>query len=752
MANIQKKIENLKPGKEYLLTVRAKNGDMNVLSKYADSIRFVVPQDSTVPGDITGLELRSNFEKVMFIFNAVDDVDLKIYEYELYSANTTNSAYLVVNGFNLANVFTVAVDNSSKEENIIGATPSGTFTTTTRTYWGRVRAIDTTGNASGWSSLTASDPTPLISEEFIDTLTASKITAGVIGAQTIVLNGLNSILKSSNYSVGSAGWKISGDGNAEFNNVKVRGQVDSSDFNLLDDSNNVIASLGPITVKTAASDFYYPHALTFNHLNSSFSDSGITWVQGSGTSTSMTIVGPGSASGTADSTTSPVIEFYRDIGGVGDASSVNIRPSLILWNDGVLPVEEYALMNMYTQVGDFVTSGSGIGYVQITGGSAGFGPGDLVDVYIGRKQPFGISEFRVDANNGFSGPLSLTYDYGRLIAQSDGITASSIADVGIGPWNGSGSYRGFVNELSTAGSYMMIQQNNSATFISTGSSTGNIYLRPGNNAATYQMFLSSTGAHTLAGDIYVSSNIKMADGAVGAPSLAFNLDIDSGIRRRGTNDFAFQAAGLDQFVITNAGIFTHLEPGGAALPAVRYDGVGQLFDATSNLRFKENIADLSGLVALRLINELRPRTFTWKPTERDSPEVAALKPLDVNIGFIVEEVAEAGKNDSLDLAHWRPPADLPELIRRPSPLEADLEATAKILEDYTPEEIEQFRLLAEAEDTKIKQEEQEWQEKFSDLSKWEPAYWKESYVIAILVAAVKELSTEIEQLKNTVYN
>ena len=248
MANIQKKIENLKPGKEYLLTVRAKNGDINVLSKYADSIRFVVPQDSTIPGDITGLELRSNFEKIMFIFNAVDDIDLKTYEYELYSANTTNEAYLVISGSNLANVFTIAVDNSSKQENIIGAIPSGSFTTTTRTYWGRVRAIDTTGNISGWSALTASDPTPLISEEFIDTLTASKITAGVIGAHTITLNGINSILKSTNYSAGSAGWKIAGNGDAEFASAIIRGTIDigttPNKFKVLSNGNVEIGDTG----------------------------------------------------------------------------------------------------------------------------------------------------------------------------------------------------------------------------------------------------------------------------------------------------------------------------------------------------------------------------------------------------------------------------------------------------------------------------------------------------------------------------
>ena len=62
-------------------------------------------------------------------------------------------------------------------------------------------------------------------------MTASKITAGTIGAHTITLNGVNSILKSSNYAAptsntGGAGWQISGDGLAIFNNASIRASLD----------------------------------------------------------------------------------------------------------------------------------------------------------------------------------------------------------------------------------------------------------------------------------------------------------------------------------------------------------------------------------------------------------------------------------------------------------------------------------------------------------------------------------------------
>ena len=53
MANIKKKLENLKPGKEYLVSVKAKNVDLNIHSDFSETLRFEVPKDSTIPGQLT---------------------------------------------------------------------------------------------------------------------------------------------------------------------------------------------------------------------------------------------------------------------------------------------------------------------------------------------------------------------------------------------------------------------------------------------------------------------------------------------------------------------------------------------------------------------------------------------------------------------------------------------------------------------------------------------------------------------------
>ena len=49
MATIKKTIQNLKPGKQYLLTVKPKDADINTTYDPTSAVRFVVPTDLTQP-------------------------------------------------------------------------------------------------------------------------------------------------------------------------------------------------------------------------------------------------------------------------------------------------------------------------------------------------------------------------------------------------------------------------------------------------------------------------------------------------------------------------------------------------------------------------------------------------------------------------------------------------------------------------------------------------------------------------------
>ena len=234
MAIEKRKIENLKPGKKYALNVKVKNTDLNIVSDLSDTIIFTVPTDTTIPSALTNLELFAGLENVMFVFDYSQDLDVRKYEYELYKNSDMSDQDGPLTGFADANVFTVSVDNLQTEENGGGLAR----------FWGRARTIDTTGNAGPWTSLVETDDRiPLIDNQYIGSLTASKITAGTIGAHTITLNSASSIIKSSTFNGtlqgngsysfpngGGQGWLINGQGKAYFYDATIVGSIDIGGF------------------------------------------------------------------------------------------------------------------------------------------------------------------------------------------------------------------------------------------------------------------------------------------------------------------------------------------------------------------------------------------------------------------------------------------------------------------------------------------------------------------------------------------
>ncbi|MFZ4104787.1 hypothetical protein [Flavobacterium sp.] len=242
MAIIKKTVQNLKPGKEYILTVKPKDVELNVELNHASAIRFVVPNDLSIPEDLSNLVIVGNYKSIMISFNPSNELDLKGYNYQVYLAEDigqSGSSYVVLNnatpylsGFSTANVIAIDVPQNSETTNSIDQNTGTTTTTTTeKLYFVRVQSVDTSDNTSPYTKIVASTATTLIDSAHIVNLTASKITAGTIGAHTITMAGINSILKSSNYlaantTFGGTGWKISGDGTAVFNNASIRSTLD----------------------------------------------------------------------------------------------------------------------------------------------------------------------------------------------------------------------------------------------------------------------------------------------------------------------------------------------------------------------------------------------------------------------------------------------------------------------------------------------------------------------------------------------
>jgi hypothetical protein len=251
MATVKKTIQNLKPGKQYLLTVKPKDVELNVLLDPASAIRFTVPTDVTQPAELGDLTIVGNYKSIMISFNPSNESDLRGYNYEVYLPEDiaqSGSTYVVISGstpylsgFSASNVIAVDVPQNSETTNEVNAnTGVTTVVTTEKLYFARVQSIDTSSNKSAWTPIVASTATTLIDSAHIVDLTASKITAGTIGAHTITMAGATSIIKSStfngvdvgggSYANATTGWLINGSGRAYFYDATIAGSIDIGGF------------------------------------------------------------------------------------------------------------------------------------------------------------------------------------------------------------------------------------------------------------------------------------------------------------------------------------------------------------------------------------------------------------------------------------------------------------------------------------------------------------------------------------------
>jgi hypothetical protein len=155
------------------------------------------------------------------------------------------------------------------------------------------------------------------------------------------------------------------------------------------------------------------------------------------------------------------------------------------------------------------------------------------------------------------------------------------------------------------------------------------------------------------------------------------------------------SVGVDQSIIT-----TRFSVSTSAT-TMRLGNFGGIFEyigkPSSSIVYKENVQDIEDPVSI--IKKVKPRQFTWKPSDPDNQDEVALKQLDTSFGFIVEELLE----DEKRLLCWESPR----------------EKAGKGVQSV------------------------------EELNEWVPFYWRESDMIALLTATVKDLIQRIEQLENS---
>lgn len=691
MAIIRKKIENLKAGQDYILSVQARNSDLNTTNDPLAAIRFTVPRDSTVPADITNLELYASFQNVMFKFDFGQEEDISHYLYELYSQNDTSEQYLVTAGRNAANVFTIAVENSSQE-----AGSSANW----RSYWGRVKAVDTSGNESDWTSLVQTDEnTPLIDEQFIDSLTASKITAGTIGAHTITLNGANSILQSSNFSTGSTGWQIKGDGTAEFDSQYIRGDLNA----------------GSVTIGTG----------TYNYWNKSGAENDFRvgdatkYIEWDNSAATLTIAGnlvgaTGSFSGDISGSNG---SFSGTLSGVGGSFSSNVTVGTDTNKITIASAGTAVNTKIYSGTGTYNNTNTGF-YMDASGRFS------LKDKFSwdGTFLTFGkLSTYDPNSNLQINGAIVT----GGIIRTKDfDIDAQTATDVAV--LQNDRLY--LINKDASNPGRAKIQFQASSTSVageitsdaggieigSTGLSGTPTYIVGANTASTahfkWQAWgstvlelkqASSSGSQAIldlkgSSSSYITAQKLRLKNEGSTTSLSINWDEDTGtgIYRyspgTGYTGVALVASQVDVLRATtqsgaNPTVYVNIgtTSGGGGVRYVLRNTSGELVEYTSNRIFKESIETFEDSGSI--IDQLRPVSFV-EAYRGEGEEDANFKQLRLGAlqhGFIAEEVAEvfgghfASFDQNFNPTGWRWPdmislciAEIKSLRSRVAELEA----------------------------------------------------------------------------------
>ena len=630
MPVIKRKIETLKAGSQYIATVRLRNTDLSINSEYTDSIRFIVPSDTTIPGKLQNLKIYANFMTVMFVFDPSNEKDALEYEYELYNYDEVflEGSTLAIaegkepsfTGVSRSNVFTVSLNEDFSTDRPNSYTDEdGDFVDI---FWfGRVRTIDTAGNIGPWSDIAQSDNTPLIEDQFVKNLTASKITAGTIGAHTITLAGTNSIIQSSNYVAGSEGWQIKGDGSAEFDSTVIRGGLRAGSV-FIDENNRWNADeegnvLGSNYFKVGSATKY----MEWNPTDSTLNIAG-------------NLVG---ATGT----------FSGNITG----GSISIGSSFSVTNTGALTASGVNLSGRITASDGFV-GGWVIGASSISsGGTVLSSDGTITCNILQTRSPSLGGSIRMGANFENGEELEFYHATHTQAVQKKATIRNNLPGSEISNLRLS---MGSIIDINTGEIALLGTVRATGSFSSASLSTGNV---------------------TSSGNIAASGTIRAANGSLAAPGISFTNSTNTGLARTGTDEqLNVVRDGVNEIGMSNNGVFVRAIST-ATTATWRIGTFGRMEQATSTIKVKDKIKDLDGDLALSVINNIRPVEFVYTRLDNDDDEVAALRPYEKHIGFIAEWMADL--DTPWSLAEYK--ADIHEDM---SP--SEIEVAGKDLGSYIP--------------------------------------------------------------------
>lgn len=568
-----------------------------------ETIRFSTPQDQTIPSVIQNLQLFSSFQNVLFTFDNSLDNDLSTYQYELYEeteiVNTNAPPYQLVSS---PTTLRSGTGNSSVLAiPVTGSTVSIEGVEEPKNYFGRVRALDTTGNVGPWTALTKTDQsTPLIDEQFIVSLTASRIKAGEIESAAITLGGANpleTIIRSKTYvtSSGQEGWYI--DGAGEFS----LGGPEGINYN---GGSITIGSDVQVTANVAADSISVGSGLNQLNINDAINggNGGMTLGQG-------------------------LNNYWYSNGNfrVGNATSY------VIWNGSTLSV-----------VGGITSTTGRIGPFDITPSSLisqGYSPRNFMKI-----ENFGDVTISSQPN---SGPhlnmihrTDLVGEY--ILVQREGVTGR-YAIMGSPTGNPNGMEFGLVDNsiqrfLAKTDGTVFASGNISGGSINSGS-----YIAAGSTGITHSGSVSasnwfrSSGAtgwysETYGGGIWMTdtSTVRVygdknfyTGGTIVSPTALFNSE---------NFEIGANVAIKRAFSVNDKRFMSFINASDQQAGSIEYDGSSTKvrYNVTSDLRIKTNVRKINS--ALLKVNQFNPVTFNYIDASVDHD------------GFLAQELYEVYKN------------------------------------------------------------------------------------------------------------
>lgn len=235
------------------------------------------------------------------------------------------------------------------------------------------------------------------------------------------------------------------------------------------------------------------------------------------------------------------------------------------------------------------------------------------------------------------------------------------------------------------------------------------------------------------GTVIQSGYFWSSDGDTSFPGFSFFNDTDTGMYRSTTNEVRLTSGGGWGLGVQSGVPIVNVASGTGTVLVV--DTNARIRAQSSKTDLKENISPIKN--ALDIVKILEVKTFTFKPFDYDTPKEAEIRKLNTQIGFLAEQVAEVSQVIGIDLHESEPN------------LTVDLESFFSNINIQDPDlyqqEVERIKNSEE-----YKQALLQYEIEMSDLDSYVPSYWKHPHMIAIAIAAIKELSDKIELLESKI--